>query len=307
MINRNKQQSFTLIELLVVIVIIGILAGVIMISTSSSIDKANIAKSKTFSESISNNLIVDIKSEYKLDILNGTITPDSMGSSNATVGTATFKDASSKECYSNGCFYFDGDDAISIPFYYSSSQIKNGVTWELWTKTSINNSNSGHHYQILTQSSYSAGTYERAGAIVLAVNKACFCLYDGTAYRIPCTADTINDSRWHHIVFTSYPDPNITGNVIVTIYADGKRGQSISALNGGDTGFMNLKIGMSNGTDTNHLNYIGYVDQVRFYNKTFLSSQIKQNYIAGLNSMLSNGNISNEEYNERINELAYDK
>ena len=47
-----KNKSFTLIELLVVIVIIGILAGVIMISTSSSIDKANIAKLKIFEESI---------------------------------------------------------------------------------------------------------------------------------------------------------------------------------------------------------------------------------------------------------------
>ena len=44
----TKQKSFTLIELLVVIVIIGILAGVIMISTSSSIDKANFAKAKLF-------------------------------------------------------------------------------------------------------------------------------------------------------------------------------------------------------------------------------------------------------------------
>ncbi|MGI6341031.1 MAG: type II secretion system protein [Minisyncoccales bacterium] len=43
----KKNKSFTLIELLVVIVIIGILAGVIMISTSSSIQKANIAKVKS--------------------------------------------------------------------------------------------------------------------------------------------------------------------------------------------------------------------------------------------------------------------
>jgi prepilin-type N-terminal cleavage/methylation domain-containing protein len=54
----NKQKSFTLIELLVVIVIIGILAGVIMISTSSSIDKANIAKVKVFEESVQNNLAI---------------------------------------------------------------------------------------------------------------------------------------------------------------------------------------------------------------------------------------------------------
>jgi|GEM_PF-2695640 len=42
--NNNKQQSFTLIELLVVIVIIGILAGVIVVSTNSSITSAQNAK-----------------------------------------------------------------------------------------------------------------------------------------------------------------------------------------------------------------------------------------------------------------------
>jgi len=62
-----KEKSFTLIELLVVIVIIGILAGVIMISTSSSIDKANIAKSKVFSENIKDNLILNLTSEFKFD------------------------------------------------------------------------------------------------------------------------------------------------------------------------------------------------------------------------------------------------
>jgi len=67
MIIENKQKSFTLIELLVVIVIIGILAGVIMISTSSSIDKANVAKAKTFSESIKNNLMLNLVSEWNFD------------------------------------------------------------------------------------------------------------------------------------------------------------------------------------------------------------------------------------------------
>jgi len=50
----------------------------------------------------------------------------------------------------------------------------------------------------------------------------------------------------------------------------------------------------------------GLMDDIRIYNTALSSSQIKQNYIAGLNSMLSNGNISKQEYNERINALAYD-
>ena len=64
---KTNNKSFTLIELLVVIVIIGILAGVIMISTSSSIDKANIAKSKVFEESVQNNLAANMVSRWTLE------------------------------------------------------------------------------------------------------------------------------------------------------------------------------------------------------------------------------------------------
>ena len=62
-----KNKSFTLIELLVVIVIIGILAGVIMISTSFSIDQANITKGKVFANSLRNSLITNLVSEWNLE------------------------------------------------------------------------------------------------------------------------------------------------------------------------------------------------------------------------------------------------
>jgi len=65
--NMNKNKSFTLIELLVVIVIIGILAGVIMISTSSSIDKANFAKAQTFSNTVQEELLLNLVSEWTFD------------------------------------------------------------------------------------------------------------------------------------------------------------------------------------------------------------------------------------------------
>jgi len=80
---RNK--SFTLIELLVVIVIIGILAGVIIVSTSSSINKANLAKVKVFENSVQNELGANMVSRWKLDE-GTTTTPDAWGNNTGTLG-----------------------------------------------------------------------------------------------------------------------------------------------------------------------------------------------------------------------------
>jgi len=88
-----KNKSFTLIELLVVIVIIGILAGVITITTISYINKANIAKSEIFSESIKNKLMLNLISEYRFDEGTGLTTEDSWESSGDGV----------LDCYGSGC------------------------------------------------------------------------------------------------------------------------------------------------------------------------------------------------------------
>ncbi|MFA7157411.1 MAG: type II secretion system protein [Bacilli bacterium] len=103
--NKNKQTSFTLIELLVVIVIIGILAGVIMISTSSSIDKASVAKLKVFEESVSNNLADSMVSRWKLD---GNVN-DFWGGNNGTNHNVTFPNES--QCISGQCGSFNGSTA----------------------------------------------------------------------------------------------------------------------------------------------------------------------------------------------------
>jgi hypothetical protein len=46
------------------------------------------------------------------------------------------------------------------------------------------------------------------------------------------------------------------------------------------------------------------MDNIRLYNAVLSSSQIKQNYIAGLNSLLSKGVISKNDYNSRIEFLS---
>ncbi|MGI6340879.1 MAG: type II secretion system protein [Minisyncoccales bacterium] len=82
---NKKNKSFTLIELLVVIVIIGILAGVIMISTSSSIDKANIAKAKVFEESVMNDLAANMTFRWTFDEGSGVDVGDVWNSNNGTL------------------------------------------------------------------------------------------------------------------------------------------------------------------------------------------------------------------------------
>lgn len=48
----------------------------------------------------------------------------------------------------------------------------------------------------------------------------------------------------------------------------------------------------------------GLIDDVKIYNAAISSSQIKQNYIAGLDSLLSSRTISKKEYDKRVNNLA---
>ena len=126
----NKQKSFTLIELLVVIVIIGILAGVVMISTSSSIDKANIAKLKVFSESIKNDLMLNLVSEWKLDENSGTQIRDTWGINHGTLTNATWKNGN--DCISNNCLSFNtSTDYVTIPSS-ESLRIVDNLTLEAW-------------------------------------------------------------------------------------------------------------------------------------------------------------------------------
>jgi len=63
-----------------------------------------------------------------------------------------------------------------------------------------------------------------------------------------------------------------------------------------------------NATTPSSATYLkGRIDEVRLYNAVLSSAQIKQQYVAGLNSLLAKGSISKEEYEQGLNNLAYEK
>ena len=315
----QKNKSFTLIELLVVIVIIGILAGVIMISTSSSIDKANIAKSKVFEESVQNNLSANMVSRWKLDDKTGTspyYTSDAWGSSVGTFGngaTSTTYPTLEPEskCVSGKCMSFDGGDYINCGTNSAITNIVNNFTLQFWA-----NPTSTHEVDVETMSSIGGTTGQKyvigaaqgnvawgdghAGAGI-SVGTNGVSVYEHSAGTMPPLLVYAGDILgWNNIVVVyknRQPKLYINGLLVRTGLTSPKTYIHVG-LYGNDYGI---------GKSTGYGFFDGSIDDVRIYNAALSSSQIKQNYIVGLDSMLSNRAISGEEYNQRISELAYEK
>ncbi|MGI6341046.1 MAG: LamG-like jellyroll fold domain-containing protein [Minisyncoccales bacterium] len=280
-----NNKSFTLIELLVVIVIIGILAGVVMISTSSSIDKANIAKLKVFEESVQNNLAANMVSRWSLDDGSGLTAKDIWGSNDGTLyNNPTWKN--DNDCVSGGCLSFNGsNNYIDCGTF---GVIGSSFTFSAWFKTSSNQT----YNPILMVDGNTNGNPQLRTA---GTGKVQFRYYNGNSLE---SFFSYNNNQWHHVI------GGINNEGKYFLYVDGLSQETLmpnSILNW--TG--NIKIGLYSYSTLSY--FSGLIDDVRIYNAALSSAQIKQNYIAGLNSMLSNGTISKEEYNQRINALAYEK
>jgi prepilin-type N-terminal cleavage/methylation domain-containing protein len=147
--HKLLKQAFTLIELLVVIAIIGILSGLIVVAMGGVTEKASIAKSQVFSNSLRNSLMLNLVSEWKFD---GVTTEraatnadviDSWGSVNngtipASPAIPTIKPES--DCVSGSCLSFDGGDYVSHPtISFADLTPYTYLTWVKWVATNPSN------------------------------------------------------------------------------------------------------------------------------------------------------------------------
>jgi len=279
-----KSKSFTLIELLVVIVIIGILAGVIMISTSSSIDKANIAKSKVFEESVQNNLAANMVSRWKLDEVNGTSTPDAWGLNTGTLyGNPSLRPSS--ECVTDGCFKFNGvGDGIDFGDDHSL-KINDKITISFWVKPETNEQGSP---EIIAKGGSAVNYRVRmsTGGLIR------FNVF-GTATPATLTTSAMSTNVFNFIVATYDGSFNkIYKNGIL----EGNDGNNGKILMTEEKVYLACLSGISEF-------FKGLIDDVRIYNSALSSAQIKKEYIAGIESLCAKGIISRDEFEKRLAEL----
>jgi prepilin-type N-terminal cleavage/methylation domain-containing protein len=280
---RHVKQSFTLVEILVVIVIIGILSSFIFFTINDSVEKASIAKSKMFSESIRNNLLLNLVSEWKLDEGSGTATNDSWGSNNGTLNNFNFNTDSGwrteSECVSGACIEFDGiDDYILLGSDLNIT--KQSGTIGLWI----------YPKSLIKQRIFSFGT----PIIYIESDPELYVYWSGSSgmgetsyYTRGYDLDSSHLEKWNYIVF--YYDNGSYEFYLNNEVIDSQDGCTFSTISG--------PFYLSNGS-VHSLN--GFLDEVQIYNAAISETAIKRNYLSGLNNLYAKGLITEEEYTNRI-------
>ncbi|MDP1624281.1 MAG: type II secretion system protein, partial [bacterium] len=124
---KHNQKGFTLAELLVVISILGLLASIVLVSTSGATERARIAKILQWSQSLHSLLGADVVGIWRLDenpAIHGTTMVDSSGNGNN--GTLFTNDGATNKAVAGvvgGALSFDGvDDYVSCG---NGSSLKN--------------------------------------------------------------------------------------------------------------------------------------------------------------------------------------
>jgi len=283
-----KNKSFTLIELLVVIVIIGILAGVIIVSVSSSINKANFAKAQSFSNAVQNELLGDLVSEWTFDIASNP-GEDTWGNNDGTVSGATYKPKADEVCVYGGCYEFDGDDYVQIADS-QEMRMTQGGTISAW----IYPKSGGYYGRIVDKTTNTGGAngymfyIESSNRLNLIINNITNTISSNNA---------ITFNQWQFVVATF----DSSGR---KIYVNGVNVAGSGATETEIPPNVAGVVAIGNRAGATDRTFDGLIDDVRIYKAVLSSSQIKQQYVAGLDLLLSKNLISLEEYNTKINSLA---
>jgi len=277
------KQGFTLVELLIVIAILGILSVAVLgaINVTSSLNKANLSKAKTFAASVENALSINQVGKWSFD---DSASPgkDTSGYGNdGTVNGATWQNANQCGLGFGGCLSFDGvDDYVKVQndTYRLDWAIS---TTGFWYKHEVGSSGTVLA-QNRTGDTY-PGLWFTVSSDIVSMK-----ILNGSPVVITIGSYQVSSGRWYYFTGTSQETP-VVGDYRIRFYADGVlKGEQVQTAyyTHSDTYKAVFSIGSEfnhyGGGDVPHNFAKGMIDQVTVYNQSLTAYQIQQLYAKGL-------------------------
>lgn len=278
----NKlNDGFTLIELLTAVVIITILASFMVVNYQDSQRQAQQAKIKTTWSIAEGKYIEKMLGKWTLDEGTGTSARDSSDFRNtATISGATWK--GENDCVSGTCLSFDGsDDFINS----AAPKIANQTTISAWVKVSTMQD----WMRILV---WNDGTKNREIGFCSNTQKITVHSYTGAASTTQRSTSVFPLNEWKYVVF-------IDNGGTQSIYVDGALTSLESADSFSNPTTQGFYIGRwPDGGTTEFFN--GLIDEVSIHDAVLTFSEIKKNYVAGLDKLLEKNLITKQDYSNRM-------
>jgi len=282
------KTAFTLIELLVVIAIIGILSSLIVVSMGGITEKANIAKTQVFSNSLKNSIMLDLVSEWKLDDNLDDIW--GINSDGSIVGATTLNNG----CVRDSCLSFDGDDYLQIG-NNSSLNFSNDYTIEMFV---YNNPSSSTYSTLFNRGSQAQGvgffwTYAHG----IDKKDIYYQYHNGTTYTNTSFLNCLPKDKWTHLAFSfNNNDKSLKLYVNGVLFPGTRTLTNALPVNSGTLYFGTYRI------IAGHY-FKGRLDEIRWYHTVVPAYLIKEHYYSALNNLWALGEITKKEYSN----LIYDR
>jgi len=271
-----KQKAFTLIELLVVIAIIGVIASIVLVNLSGTREKARVAKSLRFNQSINHVLGAHAVGIWSFDILTNNNTPDTSGYGNYGAVYNPLYSPSLSEGIIGQSLRFNG---IVDQYIITGSSLKynfsDSTTLSFWMKVYSLPSNFPGPLR------YGFGGTN--GWIFYCSNPYWRCYFKIGNNNIDPTQDgyggptQIVADIWYYIVFTYDKE-----NQKFKRFIDGELKQTVDTSNITMPNMNNLNYPLRIGVADGFLSFDGLIDEVRIYNLALTETQIQKHYAEGL-------------------------
>lgn len=260
----KKIRAFTLIEILVVITIIGLLLAVAITIFPQATNKARMAKSLKFSQTIHNSIGVDLVATWNGDeggngTCDGKDLCDQSGYLNHGVNNGVIWDTDTPSGDNYSLNFNNVGDYISVTPTLGLNL--SNKTIEVWIKTTQDNT------AII-------GQKDSSGEWALLIRNGHIRYVDIVNNTYIEGEKTINDGQWHHIVAIA-PISGL-GNII---YVDSKVDAKKAITNTPSGGIVyigscsKIAVGLCGNSY-----YLGRMDDIRIYNKAMNATEVEKNY-----------------------------